>query len=68
MRVTLAYNLRREESEAEAELLSRTDLETLLAALEELPYQITPVEVSGPTDQVIAELRLFSIPCSAPGG
>lgn len=56
MRITLAYNLKREHDEAQAELLSEEDVERLLGALWQLGHEVTPVEVSGPFDRMIDRL------------
>jgi len=56
MRITFAYNQRREEGEEQAELLTQENVESLLELLRTLPYEITPVEVSGPTDKMVADL------------
>lgn len=56
MKITLAFNLRRQENENEAELLSEEDVQRLLEALRALPHEVTPVEVSGPTDRVVDRL------------
>lgn len=46
MKITLAYNLRTEESELEAELLKDEDVERIAGALIGLGHDVTPVEVS----------------------
>lgn len=56
MRITLAYNQRREEVEEQAELLSSENVESLLELLRKLPHEIIPVEVTGPTDRVVSDL------------
>ncbi len=56
MRITLAYNLRTELSEAQAELLSQEDVDRLSTALDDLKHKVTCVEVSGKPDRFIAEL------------
>lgn len=56
MRITLAYNQRREEGEQQAEMLTQENVETLLGLLRTLAYEVTPVEVSGPTDKVVSDL------------
>ncbi len=56
MRITLAYNLKQEDDEAQAELLSEEDVERLLGALRQLGHQAIPVEVSGPSDRMIDRL------------
>ena len=56
MRITLGYNLRQEQDEAQAELLSQEDVDRLLGALRQLGHEVTPVEVSGPSDRMIDRL------------
>ena len=47
MRISVTYNLRTENNEADAELLSEEDVNRIVSALLELKHQVTPVEVSG---------------------
>lgn len=56
MRITVAYNLRTDDSEASAELLTRDDVDRLVQAISELQHSVTPVEVSGPPHQVVERL------------
>jgi len=56
MRITLAYNLRRGDDEAQAERLSEEDVDRLLVALRQLGHRVEPVEVSGPADRMIDRL------------
>ncbi|MEQ8821895.1 MAG: P1 family peptidase [Sumerlaeia bacterium] len=56
MRITFAYNLRTELSEAQAELLSQEDVDRIGKALTDLKHKVTRVEVSGSPERFIAEL------------
>jgi len=56
MRIAFAYNEQRETTEEQAELFTREDLDTLLEAFWKLPYEILPVEVSGPIEETIRGL------------
>ncbi len=56
MRITVAYNLRTELSEAQAELLLQEDVDRITEALSSLKHRVTGVEVSGKPDRFIAEL------------
>jgi D-alanine--D-alanine ligase len=58
MRITVAYNLRTDASEAEAELLSMEDIDRIAGALRDLRYRVTPVEVSGKPDEIVEKLLL----------
>ncbi len=53
MKITLAYNLRQESSELQAELLRQEDVDRIQSALEELGHQVTPVEVSAPGPVIV---------------
>ncbi|MDX1584715.1 MAG: D-alanine--D-alanine ligase, partial [Thermoanaerobaculia bacterium] len=53
MKITLAYNLRSESTEAEAELLLQEDVDRLQGGLEELGHEVTPVEVSAPSPVIV---------------
>ena len=56
MRIGLAYNLRREESESQAELLTKQDIERLVEALEKLNHTVTPIEVTGTPRQIVERI------------
>ena len=56
MRITIAYNLRTDDSEATAELLSSEDIERIYRAISSLQHTVTLVEVSGNPHQVIERL------------
>lgn len=56
MRITLAYNLRTDDSEASAELLSVDDVERLRQAIASLQHTVTPIEVSGKPNDVVERL------------
>lgn len=53
MKITLAYNLRKEENELQAELLKEADVERISGALTELGHDVTPVEVSAPGPVIV---------------
>ena len=56
MRITLAHNLRTENSESEAELLFQEDVDRIVEALSSLRHKVTPVEVSGRPDEIVERL------------
>ncbi|MFP4053380.1 MAG: P1 family peptidase [Phycisphaerae bacterium] len=56
MRITVAYNLRTELTEEEAELLQQEDVDRIVSTLRELKHQVTALEVSGPLDDVVDSL------------
>ena len=56
MKITVAYNLRTEGTEEQAELLSQEDVDRICKALEELRHKITAVEVSGSPHGVVEKL------------
>ncbi len=56
MRIGLAYNLRREEGMAEAELLTSEDVKRLRRALESLGHSVVPIEVTGTAGQIVKRL------------
>lgn len=56
MKITVAYNLRTENTEEQAELLSSEDIERLCTALKELKHDVTPVEVSSKPDEIVERL------------
>lgn len=53
MNIALTYNLRRDHSEAEAELFLQEDVDRLVQALASLGHSVVPVEVSGSPDQIV---------------
>lgn len=56
MRITVAYNLRSEASEEEAELLYQEDVDRITEAFRSLRHKVTPIEVSGRPDDVVERL------------
>ncbi len=56
MRITVAYNLRTELTEEEAELLLQEDVDRIVEALRGMKHAVTPVEVSGPLSDVVESL------------
>lgn len=56
MRIALAYNLRREESEDQSEMYRQEEVDLLVDTLDGLGYTVVPVEVSGTPDQIIEGL------------
>ena len=56
MRITVAYNLRTELSEEQAELLLQPDVDRICDALRELRHRVTPVEVSGKPNDIVERL------------
>lgn len=56
MRITVAYNLRTRDEEAQAELLTEEDIDRLCIAISELGHRPAPVEVSGMPDVVVGRL------------
>ncbi len=56
MRITVAYNLRTDDSESTAELLSEADIERIVKAISELQHTVTAVEVSGAPNHVVERL------------
>src|SRR6056297_2784184 len=56
MRITIAYNLRTDQTEASAELLSPSDIERIFKTLVSLHHTVTVVEVSGKPNEVIERL------------
>ncbi len=56
MRITIAYNLRHDDTEATAELLSEADINRIYEAISSLKHTVTIVEVSGKPDAVIERL------------
>ncbi|MFO7841626.1 MAG: P1 family peptidase [Fidelibacterota bacterium] len=56
MRITIAYNLRTDESEETAELLSPEDIERIYKAISGLHHTVTTVEVSGKPNEVVERL------------
>lgn len=56
MRIGLTYNIRKEETEQQAELLTEEDVERLLEALRDAGYNPVPIEVTGTPDEIIDRL------------
>ena len=56
MKITVAYNLRTELTEEQAELLMQEAVDRIVNALRELKHKVTPVEVSGHPDRIIQKL------------
>jgi D-alanine--D-alanine ligase len=56
MRITIAYNLRTDDTEATAELLSEADINRIYEAINNLQHTVTIVEVSGKPNDVIERL------------
>lgn len=56
MRITIAYNLRTDDTEATAELLSEADINRVYEAINSLQHTVTVVEVSGKPNDVIERL------------
>lgn len=56
MKITVAYNLRTEENEEQAELLLEEDVDRICNTLSELRHKVSPVEVSGNPQDVVERL------------
>ncbi|MBU0674363.1 MAG: P1 family peptidase [Proteobacteria bacterium] len=56
MRITIAYNLRLDDTEATAELLAEADIKRIYDAISSLQHTVTVVEVSGKPNGVIERL------------
>ncbi|MFW5860388.1 MAG: P1 family peptidase [Planctomycetota bacterium] len=56
MRIGLAYNLRRDQSEASAELLSQEDVDRLLGAIETNGHVAVPMEMCGTPHAIVDRL------------
>ncbi len=56
MRITIAYNLRTDDTEATAELLTEADITRIYEAIGSLQHTVTVVEVSGKPNEVIEHL------------
>ncbi|MEJ2054462.1 MAG: P1 family peptidase [Calditrichaceae bacterium] len=56
MRITIAYNLRTDDTEATAELLSQEDIERIYKAISSLQHTVTVIEVSGKPNDVIERI------------
>jgi D-alanine--D-alanine ligase len=56
MRVTIAYNLRMDDTEATAELLTEEDINRIYNAISSLQHNVTVVEVSGKPNEVVERL------------
>ncbi|MFO7841051.1 MAG: ATP-grasp domain-containing protein [Fidelibacterota bacterium] len=61
MKISVAYNLRTDKQDANAKLLTKEEIERICSAIRSLGHTVTPVEVSGNTDE-IAERILNSKP------
>lgn len=57
MRIALTFNEKRTGAEAEAEFDSRETIHAIARILASQGHIVTPVEVSGPVDEVVRELR-----------
>ena len=57
MRISVAYNLRTEFTEHDAELLTDEDIARICGALAELRHEVTPVEVTGRPNEVVERLQ-----------
>jgi D-alanine--D-alanine ligase len=53
MKISLTYNLRQKDEEAQAELLTQEDIDKILNALNELHHDVTPVEVTGTPEEIV---------------
>ena len=56
LRITVAYNLRTELSEEQAELLLQPDVDRICDALRKLRHRVTQVEVSGKPNAIVERL------------
>lgn len=56
MRITIAYNLRTDDSEKTAELLSNEDVDRISEAIKSLGHMVTKVEVSGKPNDIVDRL------------
>lgn len=56
MRIGLAYNLRRDQSEASAELLSQQDVDRLIGAIEANGHAAVPLELTGAPRAIVEKL------------
>lgn len=56
MRITIAYNLRGDNSEATAELISAEDIDRIYKTITSLQHTVSVVEVSGKPNEVIERL------------
>ncbi|QIA09351.1 P1 family peptidase [Draconibacterium halophilum] len=56
MRITIAYNLRTDTTEATAELLSEEDINRISSAITSLQHTVTVIEVSGKPNAVLERL------------
>jgi acetoin utilization deacetylase AcuC-like enzyme len=56
LRITVAYNVRTELNEAQAELLLQEDVDRIVDSLRELRHHVTPVEVSGKPNEIVERL------------
>jgi D-alanine--D-alanine ligase len=53
MNITVTYNLRTEESEAQGELYRDDEIRTLVEAIRSLGYETAAIDVSGPTATIV---------------
>ena len=56
MRITIAYNQRRDDTESTAELLTEADVARIVQAISELQHTVTPIEVTGAPNLVVERL------------
>lgn len=56
MKITLTYNQRTDDSEAQGELYRPEEIKRLTAAIESLDHAVTAVEVSGPSAELVDKL------------
>ncbi|MDA3880932.1 MAG: P1 family peptidase [Prolixibacteraceae bacterium] len=56
MRITIAYNLRTDDTEATSELLTEADITRIYEAINSLQHTVTVVEVSGKPSDIIERL------------
>ena len=59
MRIALTYNEKRGDGEEEAEFDSLDTIHAIARLLASLGHVVRPVEVSGPVERVVAQLRLI---------
>jgi len=56
MRISIVYNLRTDDTEATAELLSTEDIDRIYRAVTSLRHSATLVEASGPPNRVVERI------------
>jgi D-alanine--D-alanine ligase len=56
MRITLAFNMRQEDTEDQAELYVEEDVERMRSGLAKLGHEVTPVEVTGTAGEIVQRL------------